>query len=266
MVCVKSVLAQSKPLDLFCVSWSADEFLVEDTNKICLNFKGKFSYAGVAAKFLRQSDRCQQFQHYLRISRFMAGSSFHDDTALVIFGDHDDRWAEKRVEIMSSYALTSTNEVCVFPSYVHAAAKEEKDYINKTRFEYWTATVRFRVFANFFEEIDHRYLASAYCDCAFVKYLRSRTPEYHVEVRGPKCDLYYYSGAHGGACESAKHVIVKEMEESLMRCYPSSNLPVNDSYENELVGFTLLKSVNIDDLLVLKNDIRKLDEYVLVTK
>lgn len=265
--CIESASAseQSCKLDFLCISYSASTTILKRKLEVLARWfvaKNREQMDPISkVAFLWQTKTKQQFQHYSSISEYVN----HDPelncyNSLVLFSDADDWWANNRVAIMSEVALSRSCTVCFFPRHIYAAAKKEEDFELRTKMEYWTAAVRFDVFARFFVQADVRYLGSKYCDLAFVAYLRACGFEQFELSHG----LYYYAGPHGCSGSSHSDAVLKEVEEDLMRNYPRK-LEIGttvDCYEYTKEGrgyksaksYTLIKSVSITDLLVLKSD------------
>ena len=282
--CLNSVLVQTKPLNLFCVSWSSDDKeLVEKTAKFCLMLEEKFLNAGIVTKFLHQPLHCQQFQHFEHIFRFIADSAWYDAAALIVTGDADDKWADHRVAYMYERAVASPKNVVVFnwtfdpfldirvKAVLDAAKQPHPIATHKMgeTFEHFNVAVRFGVYAQFFQELtDSRYLDSPYCDLAYCTFL-SQQP--YDEAPLPDHDtthgLYYYAGAHNSAgrnCRSADEFLLKFLESQLMECYPRSLLRPHDmtGYGHEQRPFTVKKAIDIGCLWGMKDGSMSITEYI----
>jgi hypothetical protein len=279
--CLQSVFKQTRRMDLFCISWSAEAAVLQQTRAVFDTFQREFADRQISVKFLYQPNRCQQFQHYQHIHEFITSTPGFDDRSLILFGDGDDAWDKDRVGWMQHFACQSHKDVVVANWYVGQYPDDNGmlvwEILNHTdvdaTFEYWTAIIRFHVFTKFFRGLpDPHYLQSPYCDLAFATFLQKEDNE---RINGadldPK-DLYFYSGAHNAAGSSMSEVEfdLKFLEGQLMECYPDPLLRVHSysSYYHPIfrLGFgpkpTVLKPITMAVLVTLKAGTIPMAEYV----
>lgn len=179
--CLDSIVDQSRPLDKFYLSWSHDEDIEWDVKSDIRDrfeeFKNKMS---CRCEILEQGQRMQQFEHYQILYKFMEEEGcYHEDcNNRLIFGDIDDFWDPKRVEVVYDTIFASLEKDMFV---IQISSKYDKygthidpygthidpDGIEKGKYEYWLTIIKFSIFAKFFKEADERYLKSPWCDLAF---------------------------------------------------------------------------------------------------
>jgi hypothetical protein len=276
--CLQSVLEQTNRMDLFCVSWSAEAAVLQQTRDVFDLFQREFADRRISVKFLYQPDRCQQFQHYQNIHEFITSTPGFDDRSLIIFGDADDCWASDRVRWMQHFARQSHKDVVVASWYVGQYRGEQVwevlDFTgDDATFEYWTAIIRFHVFTKFFRGLPNpHYLQSPYCDLAFATFLEKEDNERIKGAHHKTKKMYFYNGAQNAARSSMSEVELdlKFLEGQLMECYPDPLMRFH-SYSSYF-GFglkpTVLKPITMAVLVTLKAkaDTIPMAEYVGYSK
>lgn len=119
LACLESIVNQSRHLDKFYLSWSHDndiEWDVEsDVRDRFKEFQSKMSNMGCPCEILKQEQRNQQFQHYQILYKLMEKEGcYHEDCNYrLIFGDIDDIWHPKRVEIVCN-TISASPEPDIF--------------------------------------------------------------------------------------------------------------------------------------------------------
>jgi len=270
--CLQSVLNQTKPVDLFCLSWSADKQLLNQTREVIRLFKRHFERCDLPIIVMEQPSRLQQFQHYKCINDRLLKLIDLDPNTLIIFGDSDDVWDKIRVQFMYDVASRSSKDVVVFNwNYGVFPGEHKFERLRRTEhledFEYWAASARLKVFSRFFSSMPHpAYLTSPYCDLAFATFL---SKEDHEQAKCPdntRFGLYWYDGPHyaAGGCTTQEEITLKFLEGQLAECYPGPlvNVLRYDSYSGTMGKPVVIKPITMATLVGLKNGSIAMKEHI----
>ena len=212
----------------------------------------------------------------------------------MIFGDIDDFWDPKRVEVVYNTISESLDkDVFVIQISGKYEPKEnnrfyrertELDGMKKGDYEYWMTIIKFSIFAKFFKEVDERYLKLTWCDLAFVSFMHrgnlTGSHTWHLEdskaeeLISNEIYMYEHTGSgserEGGGNhykDTARIFLSRRLCEVCPEKLDPSELELDREYNNGYYSdfkFNLKRPFSIDDIEKIENNINELDDMITV--
>lgn len=115
--CLHSIEWQTQPMEYFGLSWSCESsFFIRCNNAIIALAKSLSVRSCI--KFAYSPQKLSQFRHYERLTNWLKTEISSPSQAWIIFGDSDDIWGPKRVEMTHQKARANPSRMLIFPYYI----------------------------------------------------------------------------------------------------------------------------------------------------